>query len=331
MYFEGFADSRKRIILPPSVSAGRSPSDETSRWASRIATSMRQSFAATIETGRLLIEAKSALRHGEWLPMLQKVPLNPRVAQGWMKLARTPRFANASPDSLLPASPKILAAIARLPEDDYQRLLADGSINPAVTSRIISGALRKVAQSADEKRVRMLAPVEGKFSTLLIDPPWESGGGWGCSYATMSQEELLELPVPSWLHDDAHVYLCALDSEIQNGFALLRRWNVDFKQMLAWNKTNVNGTPRSGNGYYFRNNAEWILFGVCGVLRTRSRSIGKSFDAPVPPGHSVKPDALYDIVKQMSYPNFGEVFQRKAREGFVNLSQPIVRDSKAAA
>ena len=71
---------------------------QTDFWAG----SIRETFKRALETGEILIEAKAALPHGQWLPMLKKAGLCSRKAQIWMEIARNPRFANASPDLLLP-------------------------------------------------------------------------------------------------------------------------------------------------------------------------------------------------------------------------------------
>jgi N6-adenosine-specific RNA methylase IME4 len=219
----------------------------------------------------------------------------------------------------------------------YQRLLAEGVIDSTVSGPAIKEQLRKLKQAADEERILNLVPVAGKFRTVVIDAPWAtalSRGGRACPYATMSQQQLLDLPIPKWLEDDAHVYLWTLDSELRNALALFDHWGIAFKQMLAWNKTYPSGIPRMGLGYHFRSNVEYILFGVRGNLRTREavRAIGKAFEAPVVGEHSEKPDRFYEIVRAASYPPFGEVFGRKPRDGFTNLYQEATQDvTKAAA
>jgi N6-adenosine-specific RNA methylase IME4 len=150
----------------------------------------------------------------------------------------------------------------------------------------------------------------------------------------MSQQQLLDLPIPKWLEDDAHVYLWTLDGELRNAFALFDHWGIECKQMLAWNKTYPSGIPRMGLGYHFRSNVEYVLFGVRGRLRTReaARAIGKAFEAPVVGEHSEKPNRFYEIVRAASYPPFGELFGRKPRVGFTNLYQEAAKDIiKAAA
>ncbi len=135
------------------------------------------------------------------------------------------------------------------------------------------------------------------------------------------------------LLDEAHVYLCAINAELQNAFALFAHWGIRYDEMLVWNKTHPNGQPRMGMGQNLRHTCEFILFGVRGNLRTReaARSIGTSFEAPVGE-HSEKPGRLYEIVRAASYPPFGELFGRKPRDGFTNLYQEAAQDiTKAAA
>jgi N6-adenosine-specific RNA methylase IME4 len=303
-------------------------------WAGRLRASMRKTFTSVLETGEILIRARAALPHGQWLPMLAKAGLRPRRAQIWMEVFRNPRFANANPDSLLPPCLTTLYQIGKLPDDVFQRLCADGTINPTVTRVTIKAINRRLGRKVDEQRILKLVPVPGKFRSLLIDPPWQSAATWGsraCPYATMKQEELLNLPVREWLEDNSHVYLCATPVELPNAFALFKHWGIDYNDMLVWNKVGSNGRLRMGLGHNFRHTCEFILFGVRGKLRTR-RSLPTSFQAPVVGEHSEKPPELYEIVRTASYGPYGEVFGRKPRDGFVNLYQEAAQDvAKAAA
>lgn len=328
---------RGEAALGPTESTSENallPAVQADLWAGRVRASMRKTFASVLETGEILIRARAALPHGQWLPMLKKAGLRPRTAQVWRAVACNPRFANANPDSLLPPSATTLNLISRLPEDVYQELLADGTINSTVSRTTIAAIIRRLAQEEDEKRILSLVPVPGKFATLVIDPPSETlanRGSRGCPYATMSQRQLLDLPVPEWLLDEAHVYLWATTGQLQNSFALLENWGVAFNEMLVWNKTWPNGQPRMGMGFNFRHTCEFVLFGVRGKLRTR-HSFGTGFEAPVSREHSEKPDKFYEIVRAASYPPYGELFGRKPRDGFVNLHQEAAQDvTKAAA
>jgi hypothetical protein len=61
---------------------------------------------------------------------------------------------------------------------------------------------RKMLIRRDEGCVASLQPAAGKFPTLVVDPPWDyqqwRGNRAGPTYATMSHQELLALPIPKW-------------------------------------------------------------------------------------------------------------------------------------
>ena len=137
------------------------PAAQADLWAGRVRASMRKTFASVLETGEILIQAQAApaLPHGQWLPMLKKAGLRPRTAQVWMEVARNPRFANASPDLLLPPCVTTLNEISRLPEDVYRELLADGTIHPTVSRAAIKAIICRLKQKADEERILNLVPV----------------------------------------------------------------------------------------------------------------------------------------------------------------------------
>jgi hypothetical protein len=54
------------------------------------------------------------------------------------------------------------------------------------------------------------------------------------------------------------------------------------------------------------------------IVVGRSTSIATHFEAPRG-SHSEKPGKFYEIVRAASYPPYGEAFQRKARDDFINL------------
>jgi N6-adenosine-specific RNA methylase IME4 len=182
--------------------------------------------------------------------------------------------------------------------------------------RGVSRAFYALCLSRDEHRILSLAPREGRFRTLVLDPPWEYDdnlhGRGAAPYGTMSREQLLALPVPNWAEDDCHLYLWATNANMPLACECMEAWGFKHKTILTWVK------PKFGMGAYFRGSTEHVLFGVRGKLRLRSASIPTHFEAPTG-AHSEKPDRFYDIVREASYLPAGEGFQRKPRDGFVNL------------
>ena len=185
----------------------------------------------------------------------------------------------------------------------------------------VNGAYRKLRQAKDEQRIVGLAPVQGKHRTLVIDPPWDYewlsvAGRAAPGYATMSHDELKAMNVAAWAEDNCHLYLWTTNNFMTRAVELMALWGFQHKTVLTWVK------PRWGLGSYFRNSTEHVLFGVRGELRTRSDSIATHFEAPTTE-HSAKPDIFYDIVRQASYPPYGEAFQRAERPDFRNLFEKV--------
>jgi hypothetical protein len=87
-----------------------------------------------IRTGKLLIEAKAKLKHGDFIAMLRSdLPFKERTAQRLMCIARSPNLANASTWTYLPARLRTLNDLAALPGPTFDVKVASGEINPSMT------------------------------------------------------------------------------------------------------------------------------------------------------------------------------------------------------
>jgi N6-adenosine-specific RNA methylase IME4 len=170
----------------------------------------------------------------------------------------------------------------------------------------------------------LLASVSGHFGTVLADPPWRFANRTGkmapehrrlSRYATMTLQDIMELPVPHLLLPQSHLYLWVPNALIREGLEVMQHWGFTYKTNLVWYKVRQDGGPdRRGVGFYFRNVTELVLFGTHGTLRTlapgrRQENIIVSRKRQ----HSRKPDALYDIIEQCSPGPYLELFARQER------------------
>ena len=178
---------------------------------------------------------------------------------------------------------------------------------------------RELLRLKDEKRVLRLKPISGRFSTLIVDPPWEYrqslAGRAFPPYATLTQQQLLNLPIAQWAEDKCHLYCWATNATLPEAFELIVGWGFHHKTVLTWVKN------AWGLGTYFRNQTEHVIFATRGNLNTRSDALSTVFYAPQQKD-SEKPDEFFDLVRRASFPPYGEAFQRKARPDFVNLYAP---------
>jgi N6-adenosine-specific RNA methylase IME4 len=178
---------------------------------------------------------------------------------------------------------------------------------------------RELLRLKDEQRVLKLKPIQGKFRTLIVDCPWEYEqplqGRARPDYATMTQEELLALPVEQWAEDKCHLYLWATNVTMPRAVELVRAYGFQHKTILTWVKS------AWGLGTYFRSQTEHVIFAIRGNMNTRSDSLSTVFYAPLG-RDSEKPEQFYDLVRRASFPPYGEAFQRTPRPDFVNLYAP---------
>lgn len=178
-----------------------------------------------------------------------------------------------------------------------------------------------------------------RFSTILADPPWRFANRTGkmapehrrlSRYSTMSNQEIMELPVAQLAREKCHLYLWVPNALILEGLEVMRRWGFTYKTNIVWYKIRKDGGPDGrGVGFYFRNVTELVLFGVRGsgfrtlapgrsqvnVVATRKRE------------HSRKPDELYPIIERCSPGPYLEMFARHARPGWSQWGNQIGPDA----
>jgi N6-adenosine-specific RNA methylase IME4 len=184
----------------------------------------------------------------------------------------------------------------------------------------------------------LLAKLEGQYSTILADPPWQFQNRTGkmapehrrlLRYPTMELKEILELPIPRLAAARSHLYLWVPNALLEEGLRVMEAWGFTYKSNLVWYKIRGDGGPDGrGVGFYFRNVTELVLFGVRGSMRT------------LPPGrrqvnllatrkreHSRKPDEIYDLIESCSPGPYLEVFARFGRKGWAQWGNEDVEEN----
>ena len=213
--------------------------------------------------------------------------------------------------------------------DRFTAMVQDGRIHPGMKPKDVAAEDRSARKERDEIRIASIAPAPGRHRTLVIDPPWEDIGGPDSAgflgraapdYATMNQGQLVAIgpQVRAWLEPESHVYLWTINNRITDAHELAAAWGLDVKAFVTWCK------PTMGLGSTFRNATEHFLFCSTGGLGGRATDIPTWFvAAPQRAEHSAKPKEFYDIVRRMSYPSYGECYQRSGEPDFKNVYQQV--------
>lgn len=153
------------------------------------------------------------------------------------------------------------------------------------------------------------------YRTLVADPPWRythasANNRAQPMYDTMTLGELVELPVHELADDDAHLWPWVTNAFMEHGHRLARAWGFTPFNIVTWCKKGP------GVGYYVRTNTEHVL--LCSRGRPavpESKAMSSWFEWPRTK-HSVKPDAFFDLVEQVSPGPYLELFSRRARMGW---------------
>ena len=86
---------------------------------------------AIVEVGELLVQAKAALEHGEFLKMVEEeLPFTDRAARYPMLIGKHPVISNRKHASVLPSSWYTLGVLAQLSESQFLEQLEAGVIHP---------------------------------------------------------------------------------------------------------------------------------------------------------------------------------------------------------
>jgi N6-adenosine-specific RNA methylase IME4 len=212
---------------------------------------------------------------------------------------------------------------------DLYALIGDGPGQLSVDGawRKLKERTRQAERERNAEQVQSAGSLEdavsagARFSTLVIDPPWDHGdegdvnqmGRAKPTYETWPLARLRdELPVAAVAAPDCHLYLWITNRSLPKGFELLEAWGFRYVTCLTWAK------PSFGMGNYFRGQTEHVLFGVRGSLALQRADVGTVLHAPRPKSrqHSAKPDEFYELVETCSPAPRIDIFGRRARDGW---------------
>jgi hypothetical protein len=116
---------------------------ELEHWAGEINERLCRAVGAIVEAGRLLLEAKTRLKHGEWERLFhgnpqavaKPIPISVNTAQRLMAIARHPILSNPAHSPRLPRSWTTLYELTKVDAATLRASLGDGRIHPGLDRR----------------------------------------------------------------------------------------------------------------------------------------------------------------------------------------------------
>lgn len=159
-----------------------------------------------------------------------------------------------------------------------------------------------------------------RYRTIVADPPWAlewnarigngRSGKPGLPYNPMTLEEIATIPVLDVAERDAHLWLWTTANFLWDAPRVALSWGFRPTYTLVWAK------PGIGVGGRFRHSCEYVLFCERGAQLPITRRDLPTHFTWSRGEHSVKPDAFYDLVEQVSPGPYLELFARRARFGW---------------
>ncbi len=178
---------------------------------------------------------------------------------------------------------------------------------------LVSGAFRQLQKERQAVKIESTAPPTGEYNVIVLDPPWayeKRAGDFSqegqTPYLTMTQEELLALPLPA--ASDCVLWLWTTNAHMHDAFHLLESWGFKQKTILTWAKNKI------GLGDWLRGQTEHCLMAVKGNYTVRLTNESTLLGAPTR-GHSTKPEEFFSMIEELCPGTKLEMFARGKRGG----------------
>jgi N6-adenosine-specific RNA methylase IME4 len=170
---------------------------------------------------------------------------------------------------------------------------------------------------------------EGKFRTIVIDPPWDMQkierdvrpNQVGFDYPTMTEEELAAWHVlVDKAADDCHLFMWTTHKFLPAALRLVEGWDFKYVFIMVWHKPG--GFQPIGLAQY---NCEFVVYAHRGdPVFIDTTDFNCCFNAPRRE-HSRKPDEFYDTIKRVTPGPRLDMFARGPHEGFAVHGNEIER------
>ena len=139
-----------------------------------------------------------------------------------------------------------------------------------------------------------------KFNIIAADPPWNyqnwtdsKNGAASSQYETLKADDIASLPVADLADDNCALLLWATHPKIKEALAVMEAWGFrHVSTAFNWVKTNADGSPYMGIGFYTRGDSEPCLLGIKGSMKPANKDVRQTITSPRT-RHSAKPNVEF--------------------------------------
>ena len=184
-----------------------------------------------------------------------------------------------------------------------------------------------ITQQIEDIESGKLPELQGLYSVISIDPPWNYEGEKSNSYDAngrrvanpypeMPTEEIKKIELP--LLPDAVVLLWTTHKFLPDAFDILKAWGLQYKATMVWNKEKI------GMGAWLRMQCEFCLVGIRGNPFWEN-TLHRDIITEPRREHSRKPDKFFAIIEEITRGRKLEYFSREKRENWDVFGNDIER------
>lgn len=119
--------------LEPVVEAV--PVRTTDELVASVVANLTKAVEGIVTAGCDLIELKTQVAHGQWLPLLEQIGISHDYAKRLMTISRNPAISNSGNCHHFPNAFRALAELARMNPEDVEAAIESGDITPDMTIR----------------------------------------------------------------------------------------------------------------------------------------------------------------------------------------------------
>lgn len=160
----------------------------------------------------------------------------------------------------------------------------------------------------------------GPYSIIYADPPWQyndrrttrkdgaahhprCGFGAANQYRLSGTEDLCRIPVGDLGWAASVLLLWCTPPCLPDALRVMQAWGYKYKTIaFSWRKTNKDGSPWFGVGYYAKSNEEHVLLGTRGSPMIFSNSVSSAVSTIHTRIHSAKPPIIRSKIVQLFGP-----------------------------
>jgi N6-adenosine-specific RNA methylase IME4 len=184
----------------------------------------------------------------------------------------------------------------------------------------------------------MLPDFGKKFGVIYADPPWKyvaySAKGYDRSavkhYPVMALDAIKALPVQAHTARDCVLFLWATWPNLTDAFAVIEAWGFTYKTCgFCWAKTNADGSPYMGLGFWSRSNSEACLLATRGKPHRLTADVRQIVFAPRG-RHSAKPPEVRARIERLVEGPYLELFARERTPGWCAWGNEVDHEDAAA-